>query len=81
MLRSSVRNETPVSLRWINSVACGNNRNHRLCFTFGLTTRCLQKASDESYKNSSHPGSFAFFEESTVIFVNISETHLFFLEK
>ena len=32
--------------------------NHQLCFTFDFTT-CK-----ESYKNSSHPGSFAFFQEN-----------------
>ena len=53
--------------------------NHQLCFTFGFTTHCLPNASEESYKNSSHPGSFAFFQGSTVISFNISEIQLLFL--
>ena len=42
-------------------------RNPRLCFTFGFTTRCLQNASKESYKHSSHPGTFAFLQDGTVL--------------
>ena len=53
--------------------------NHRLCFTFRFTTRCLKNASPESYKNTSHPGWFAFFQENTVISFNISEIQLLFL--
>ena len=45
-----------VSLLWINSVACGNNPKPPTFFTFGFTTCCLQNASEESYKNASHPG-------------------------
>ena len=40
--------KTRLSLRWINSAACGNHRKPRGCcvthsFTFGFTTRCLCK--------------------------------------
>ena len=48
--------KTRLSLRRINSAACGNHREPRGCcvthsFTFGFTTRFLQNATEESYRN------------------------------
>ena len=48
--------KTRLSLRRINSAACGNLREPRGCcvthsFTFGFTTRFLQNATEESYRN------------------------------
>ena len=51
------------------------NSSNLPCFTFGFTTGCLQNASEESYKNSSHP----VFQESTVISFTISEIQPLFL--
>ena len=48
-------NQSSLSLRRINSAACGNHREPRGCvthsFTFGFTTRFLQNATEESYRN------------------------------
>ena len=48
--------KTRLSLRRIKSAACGNHREPQGCcvthsFTFGFTTRCLQNATEESYRN------------------------------
>ena len=48
--------KTHLSLCWINSAACRNHREPRGCrvthsFTFGFTTRSLQNATEESYRN------------------------------
>ena len=48
--------KTRLSLRQINSAACGNHREPRGCcvthsFTFGFATRCLQNAMEESKRN------------------------------
>ena len=57
-LRKRIRHQmkTRLSLRRINSAACGNHREPRGCcithsFTFGFTTRFLQNATEESYRN------------------------------
>ena len=59
-LRKRIRHQhqmkTRPSLRRINSAACGNHREPRGCcvthsFTFGFTTRFLQNATEESYRN------------------------------
>ena len=57
-LRKCIRHQmkTRLSLRRINSAACGNHREPRGCcvidsFTFGFTTRFLQNATEESYRN------------------------------
>ena len=47
--------KTCLSLRLINSAACGNHRKPRgycvtYSFTFSFTTRCLQNATEESYR-------------------------------
>ena len=48
--------KTRLSIRRLNSAACGNHREPRGCcvihsFTFGFTTRFLQNATEESYRN------------------------------
>ena len=57
-LRKRIRHQikTRLSLRRINSAACGNHREPRGCcvthsFTFGFATRSLQNATEESYRN------------------------------
>ena len=57
-LRKRIRHQMKIrlSLRRINSAACGNHREPRGCcvthsFTFGFTKRSLQNATEESYRN------------------------------
>ena len=57
-LRKRIRHQmkTGLSLRRINSAACENHREPRGCcvthsFTYNFTTRCLQNATEESYRN------------------------------
>ena len=88
-LRKSNRHQmkTCLSLRRINSAACGNHREPRGCcvthsFTFGFTTRCLQNATEESYRNKAIQACLLSCN-SVQYFLQISlkSSRFFFLEK
>ena len=88
-LRKRIRHQmkTCLSLRPINSAACRNHREPRGCcvthsFTFGFTTRFLQNATEESYRNKTIQ-SCLLSCNSVQYFLQISlkSSRFFFLEK
>ena len=78
--------KTHLSLCCINSAACRNHLKPRGCFvthsfTFGFTTRCLQNATEESYRNKAIQACLLSCN-SVQYFLQISlKSSRFFLEK
>ena len=79
--------KTRLSLHRINSATCGNHREPRggrvtHSFTFGFTTRCLQNATKESYRNKTIQACLLSCN-SVQYFLQISlkSSRFFFLEK
>ena len=79
--------KTRLSLRPINFAACGNHREPRGCcvthsFTFGFTTRCLQNAMEESYRNKVTQACLPSFNTVQYFLqISLKSSRFFFLEK
>ena len=79
--------KTRPSLRLINSAACGNHRKPQGCcvthsFTFGFTTRCLQNASEESYRNKAIQACLLSCNSvQHFLQISLKSSYFFFLEK
>ena len=79
--------KTHLSLRRINSAACGNYQKPRGCcethsFTFDFTTRCLQNATEESYRNKAIKACLLSCNSAQYILqISLKSSRFFLLEK